>query len=59
VALAFVLRHPDVIAIPKAGAVAHVEENAGALGISLTPEDLADLDRAFPPPTRARPLEML
>jgi diketogulonate reductase-like aldo/keto reductase len=59
VALAWVLRQDGVTAIPKAGTPAHVRENRAALDVRLTSEDLADLDRAFPPPTRKRPLEML
>jgi diketogulonate reductase-like aldo/keto reductase len=59
VALAWVLRQDGVIAIPRAGVPAHVAENRGALDIRLTGDDLAALDRAFPPPTRKKPLEML
>jgi diketogulonate reductase-like aldo/keto reductase len=59
VALAWLLRQDGVIAIPKAGTIAHVRENRAALDVTLTSEDLAALDRAFPPPTRAKPLEML
>jgi len=59
VALAWVLRQPGVIAIPKAGSVEHVRENHGALDIKLAPEDLAELDEAFPPPARKIPLEMI
>ena len=59
VALAWVLRNPDIIAIPKAGNVAHVRENAASLSISLTPEDLAEFDAAFRPPRRKMSLEML
>jgi diketogulonate reductase-like aldo/keto reductase len=59
VALAWTMRHHGVIAIPKAGSVAHVKENAGALGVRLTAEDLAALDTAFPPPKGPRSLEML
>jgi diketogulonate reductase-like aldo/keto reductase len=59
VALAWVLRLPQVNAIPKAGTVAHVRENAAALSLRLSAEDLADLDRAFPPPDGPEPLEML
>ena len=59
VALAWVLRRPNVIAIPKAGTVAHVEENRAAADLVLTAEDVAALDRAFPPPHRKVPLEML
>lgn len=59
IALAFVLRRPGVIAIPKAGKTEHVTENLASLSIELSPEDLARLDAAFPPPKRKRPLEML
>jgi diketogulonate reductase-like aldo/keto reductase len=59
VALAWVLRQDGVIAIPKAGTVDHVHENRRALDLELTQQDLAALDRAFPPPTWALPLEML
>ncbi|MGW7594744.1 aldo/keto reductase, partial [Streptomyces rubiginosohelvolus] len=58
VMLAWALR-PGVMAIPKAGRVDHVEENRAALDLELTPEDLAALDRAFPPPTGPVPLDIL
>ncbi|MFE1597268.1 aldo/keto reductase [Methylobacterium sp. ID0610] len=59
VALAFTLRHPDVVAIPKAARLAHVQENRRAADLVLTAEDLATLDAAFPPPRRKTPLAML
>ena len=59
VALAFVLRRPGVIAIPKAADPIHVRQNAKALDVVLTAEDLHELDAAFPPPIRKRPLEMI
>jgi diketogulonate reductase-like aldo/keto reductase len=59
VALAWVLRLPHVNAIPKAGTVEHVRENAQALDLELTGEDLAELDRAFPPPDGPEPLATL
>ncbi|CQD22839.1 general stress protein 69 [Mycobacterium lentiflavum] len=59
IALAWVLRHADVNAIPRAGTPAHVQENAAAREIHLSQEDLRLLDRAFPPPTRPLPLEVL
>ncbi|RWL48590.1 MAG: aldo/keto reductase [Mesorhizobium sp.] len=59
IALAWVMAQPGVIAIPKATRQEHVRQNAAALDIKLTPEDFADLDRAFPPPTRKRGLEMI
>jgi diketogulonate reductase-like aldo/keto reductase len=59
VALAWLLRQDGVVTIPKAANVAHVRENRAALELHLTREDLAALDRAFPPPTVAIPLAML
>lgn len=59
VALAWLLRRPDVIAIPKAGSSAHVLENFAGANIALTDDELATLDRAFPPPSTRLPLEML
>jgi diketogulonate reductase-like aldo/keto reductase len=59
VGLAWVLRQDGVIAIPKAGRPDHVRENRAALDLRLTPEDLAVLDKAFPPPNGPRPLEVL
>jgi diketogulonate reductase-like aldo/keto reductase len=58
-ALAWLLHQDGTVVIPKAGRLKHVEENAAALDITLTVEDLAALDRAFPPPEMKRPLEML
>jgi diketogulonate reductase-like aldo/keto reductase len=48
VALAWVIRGGTVIAIPEAGSPAHVQENAKALSLALTPADLETLDTAFP-----------
>ncbi|MES2862130.1 MAG: aldo/keto reductase [Pseudomonadota bacterium] len=59
VALAAVMRHEGVIAIPKASSVAHVEANAAALDIQLDAEDIETLDRAFPPPTVSQPLDII
>lgn len=59
VALAWLLGQDGIIAIPKAGDPDHLRENRAALDLELTREDLAALDRAFPPPGRKRPLEIL
>lgn len=59
IALAWVIRHPGVIAIPKATDPDHVRANRAAHDIVLTTEELAALDVAFPPPRRSKPLEML
>ena len=58
IALAWVLRHQGMIAIPKAGTPAHVRENRAAADLVLTKQDLADLDSAFPPPRHKVPLAM-
>jgi diketogulonate reductase-like aldo/keto reductase len=48
VALRFLLRLPGTFTIPKASSVAHVEENAGAAEVKLTPDEIARIDAAFP-----------
>jgi diketogulonate reductase-like aldo/keto reductase len=48
VALAWAIRSGHVIAIPESGSVAHVKENAVALSLSLTPQELQTLDTAHP-----------
>ena len=58
VALAWCLRQP-LLAIPKAGSVGHVEENAAAAGLELDAEDLALIEKAYPAPKRKQALDML
>lgn len=58
-ALAWTLRHENVVAIPKAVRAEHVRENVAAANVVLTEEDLADFDRDFPPPSEDVPLESL
>lgn len=50
VLLAWVIHHHGVMAIPKAATIARVEENAAALQLTLTAEDITRLERAFPAP---------
>ncbi|MFO1024330.1 MAG: aldo/keto reductase [Acetobacteraceae bacterium] len=59
VVLAWGLRHPHVISIPKAADLAHVRDNAGAADLVLTAEDLAEMDAVHPAPTRKQPLDLL
>jgi diketogulonate reductase-like aldo/keto reductase len=59
IALAWVLRQPGAIAIPKASSEKHVRDNARSIDIKLTKENLADLDREFPPPKSKKSLPML
>ena len=58
IALAWVLHQDGVIAIPKAVDPVHLRANRAAADIALCAEELAALDRAFPPPRRSRPLDM-
>jgi len=58
VALAWVLRAGDVIAIPKAARELHLRDNLAAADAVLTPDDLAAIDRLFAPPKRRQPLAM-
>jgi diketogulonate reductase-like aldo/keto reductase len=59
IALAWVLRQPGVIAIPKASNEKHVRDNAWSIDIKLTKENLTDLDREFPAPKSKKSLPML
>ena len=59
IALAWLLRQPDVVAIPKASSEAHVRDNHAALKLELSAEDLEVIDRSFPPPKRGTPLAMI
>jgi diketogulonate reductase-like aldo/keto reductase len=59
IALAWVLRQPGMIAIPKTSRPERVAENLKAMEIKLSTEDLAALDAAFPPPRRKNALEMI
>lgn len=58
-ALAWLLHQPNVVVIPKASSETHVRDNHAALDVRLTPADLAELDRAFPPPRKRSPLAMI
>ena len=58
-ALAWVLAQPGVVTIPKSMTRERVKENLGAVDIKLSPDVLAQLDRAFPPPKRKQSLGML
>ncbi len=58
-ALAFLIRQGNVIAIPKTSNVHRAQENRDAVALQVTDEDWAALDAAFPPPNRKKPLEMI
>lgn len=57
--LAWVIRSGDVLAIPKAGDVAHARDNAAAIDVELPAEVLSAIDARFPAPACPVPLEML
>jgi len=57
-ALAWILRHTDMIVIPKAAKLDHLRQNHAALDLELTEQDLADFAAAFPPPDGPNALEM-
>ncbi|TAL92008.1 MAG: aldo/keto reductase [Paraburkholderia sp.] len=59
VALAWVLRRPEVFAIPKSGRIEHVRDNRRALDLQLTAGEHAAIDAYFRPPRSKRSLEML
>jgi diketogulonate reductase-like aldo/keto reductase len=58
-AIAWVLRLPDVFAVAKASTRAHVIENRAAMEIGFSQDELDQLDRIFPPPMAKAPLEVL
>jgi diketogulonate reductase-like aldo/keto reductase len=58
IALAWILRQPNVVVIPKAARLEHVRANATAVDVTLDEHDLAALDAVFPPPKRVTPLSM-
>jgi diketogulonate reductase-like aldo/keto reductase len=58
-ALAWLLRGPGVIAIPKAVKPEHVRENFALPPVRFTAADLAEIDAAFPPPREPGPLAVV
>lgn len=59
VALAFLTRKPNLFAIPKASKPEHVRDNAGALGLELSPEEIGAIDAGFPMSKKRRGVPML
>ena len=59
VALAWALRRPGTLAIPKASRAEHLRQNSAVQGLSLSREDLGQLEAQFPRPRRKVPLQML
>lgn len=58
-ALAWVIRNPLMIAIPKTSSIKHLRENTKALDLTLDQDVLHALDKIFLPPTRKQPLEVI
>jgi diketogulonate reductase-like aldo/keto reductase len=58
IAIAWSMRHGNVISIPKASDPAHVRENAGSGSIELSEEDIAAIDAAHPPPAGKKSLDI-
>ncbi|MBE9169445.1 aldo/keto reductase [Pleurocapsales cyanobacterium LEGE 06147] len=58
IALNWLLRQDNVISIPKATNLDRVKENRAALDINLTEENIKEIDRIFPPPSRKQTLAM-
>jgi len=59
VALAWCMRDANTIAIPKASNAAHLHQNSAAVRLRLSSEDYAEIDAAYAPPQRRKPLAML
>jgi diketogulonate reductase-like aldo/keto reductase len=59
VALVWLFRRNDIIVIPKTSSRSRLQENLGALRHELTPDQHAELDRLFPPPSKRQPLGMI
>lgn len=59
VLLAFTLAQPGILPIPRTSKVEHALENAAAIHLKLTAEELKALDRAFPPPREFTPLDIV
>ncbi|MDO4887100.1 MAG: aldo/keto reductase [Actinomycetaceae bacterium] len=58
-ALAWVIRNPGTVAIPKTKSTARMAENIAAIELTLDADVLAELDRIFPAPSGPRPLDIL
>jgi diketogulonate reductase-like aldo/keto reductase len=58
-ALAWILAQSGVVTIPKSSTRERVKENLAAVEVKLSPQILAELDKAFPPPRGKQALEML
>jgi diketogulonate reductase-like aldo/keto reductase len=59
IALSWVIRDGDIMAIPKAVQLSHVAENAAAMGVILTQDEIVRLNETFPAPKGKVPLDIV
>ncbi|WP_407658130.1 aldo/keto reductase [Limosilactobacillus caecicola] len=59
VMLAWLLRNHNVLPLPKAGQISHVQANIAAVDLVLLPADLSRLNTAYPAPTHKVPLDKI
>jgi diketogulonate reductase-like aldo/keto reductase len=59
VALRFLVRHPNVFAIPKASRAQHAIDNAAAAALALSDDEIARIERAFPRGRKRRGVPMI
>ena len=57
--IAWTMRSQDVVSIPKASSLKHVEQNINAWNVSLPNSILSALDKAFEPPMSKKGLDVL
>jgi diketogulonate reductase-like aldo/keto reductase len=59
IALGWLLRSPDVLAIPESADIEHIRDNRAAATLQLDPVMLDAIDAAFSPPTGPTPLSVI
>lgn len=57
--LAWVLRNHDLLSIPKAGSIEHMQSNLEAVDVTFTADELALLDKEYPAPKHESQLETI
>ena len=59
VALRWLLRSPDIVAIPESADLEHIRANRAAVSVRLDAATLDAIDAAFPPPAGPAPLAVI
>jgi diketogulonate reductase-like aldo/keto reductase len=59
IALGWLLRSPDILAIPESADLEHIRDNRAAATLQLDPPLLDAIDAAFSPPTGPSPLSVI